>query len=217
MSIKIILADDHRVMREGLRALLENEQDLQVIAEAGDGRTTIKLVHKLSPDLVVMDNIMPDLNGIEATRQIIAKNPRVKIIALSMHSNRRFVIEMLKAGASGYMLKDCAFEELINAIRFVLKGELYISPEIASVVLKDYMYKLPKDKSSVFLTLTNREREVLQLIAEGKATKVIAHHLGVSVKTIETHRQQIMNKLEIHSIAGLTKCAIREGLTSLES
>lgn len=217
MSIKIILADDHRVMREGLRALLENEQDLQVIAEAGDGRTTIKLVHKLSPDLVVMDNIMPDLNGIEATRQIIAKNPRVKIIALSMHSNRRFVIEMLKAGASGYMLKDCAFEELINAIRFVLKGELYISPEIASVVLKDYMYKLPKDKSSIFLTLTNREREVLQLIAEGKATKVIAHHLGVSVKTIETHRQQIMNKLEIHSIAGLTKCAIREGLTSLES
>lgn len=217
MNIKIILADDHRVMREGLRALLEKEQDLQVVAEAGDGRTTIKLVHKLSPHLVIMDNIMPDLNGIEATRQIIAKNPRVKIIVLSMHSNRQFVIEMLKAGASGYILKDCAFEELINAIRFVLKGELYLSPGIASVVLKDYVHKFPKNKSSIFLTLTNREREVLQLIAEGKTTKEIAHHLCVSVKTIETHRQKIMDKLEIHSIAGLTKCAVREGLTSLET
>ncbi len=216
MSIKIILADDHKVLREGLRTLLEKEQDLQIVAEAGDGRTTVKLVHKLSPHLVIMDNIMPDLNGIEATRQILRKNPHVKVIALSMHSNRRFVIEMLKAGASGYMLKDCAFEELITAIRSVLKGELYLSPKIASAVLKDYVHKLPKDKSSVFLTLTNREREVLQLIAEGETTKEIAHHLCVSVKTIETHRQQIMNKLEIHTIAGLTKCAIREGLTSLE-
>ncbi len=215
--IKIILADDHKIMREGLHTLLKKQQDLQIMAEAGDGRTAVKLVQKYSPDLVVMDAIMPDLNGIEATRQIIAANPRIKIIALSMYSDRQFIIEMFKAGASGYLLKDCAFEELISAIRSVVNNQIYLSPRIATVVLKEYVRYPSGDRSSVFLILSNREREVLQLIAEGKTTKDIAHNLNVSVKTIETHRHQIMNKLKIHSIAGLTKYAVREGLTSLET
>ncbi len=215
--LRILLADDHKIMREGLRHLLEKQEDMQIVAEAGDGRTAVRLVREHPPDLVVMDTVMPDLNGIEATRQIIADNPSVRIIALSMHSDRQFVIEMLKAGASGYMLKDCAFEELVNGIRSVMKDEIYLSPKISTVLLKEYMQGMSKDKTSVFLTLTNREREVLQLIAEGKTTKEIAFSLHVSVKTIETHRHQIMRKLKISSIAGLTKYAIREGLTSLDT
>jgi DNA-binding NarL/FixJ family response regulator len=217
MSIRVILADDHKIIREGLRNLLEKQDDLEIIAEAGNGRTTIKLAHELTPDLIVMDTIMPDLNGIEATRKIIADNPRIKIIALSMHSDRQFVIEMLKAGAMGYMLKDCAFEELIYAINSVINNQMYLSPKITTVMLKEYMRGVKKEKTSVFSVLSNREREVLQLIAEGKTTKEIAYHLNVSIKTIDTHRQQIMNKLKIHSIAELTKYAVREGLTPLET
>lgn len=215
MGIKIILVDDHKIMREGLRNLLEREEDIQIVAEANDGRTAVKLARDLLPDLVVMDTSMPDLNGIEATRQIINENPGTKIIALSMHSDRHFVVEMLKAGASGYMLKDCAFDELVNAIKSVINDETYLSPKIAGIVLKEYMQGVSKDKSTVFSDLSNREREVLQLIAEGNSTKDIAFHLNVSVKTVETHRQQIMRKLKINNIAGLTKYAIKEGLTSL--
>ncbi len=177
----------------------------------------MSLSQKLLPDLIVIDTVLPDLNGIEATRQIIAEHPHIKIIALSMHSDKQFVIEMLKAGASGYMLKDCAFEELVYAIHSVMKDQVYLSPRITTIVLKEYVSDLHKGESSVFKVLTNREREVLQLIAEGKTTKEIAHLLQVSIKTVETHRQQLMNKLNIRSIAELTKYAIREGLTSLET
>ncbi len=217
MSTKIILADDHKIMREGLRTLLEKQPDLEIIAEASNGRETVRLANELSPDLIVMDTVMPDLNGIEATRQIVSKRPNIKIIALSMHSDRQFVIEMLKAGAMGYMLKECAFEELVYAINSVVNNQIYLSPKITTIVLKEYMRSSEKEKPSVFSVLSNREREVLQLISEGKSTKDIAHHLNVSIKTIETHRQQIMNKLKIHSIAELTKYAIREGLTPLET
>lgn len=216
MSLRIVLADDHKIMREGLRTLLEKQDDFEIIAEAGDGRTTVKLVDQHNPDLVVMDTVMPDLNGIEATRQIIAKNPKIKIIALSMHSDKQFVMQMLKAGASGYILKDCAFKELVYAIQSVVNGYIYLSPRINTMLLKERVFELAAANSSAFASLSNREREVLQMIAEGKSTKEIATALFVSVKTIETHRQQIMNKLNIHSIAGLTKYAIREGLTSLE-
>lgn len=217
MSIRIILADDHRIMREGLCHLLVKQQDFEMVAEADDGIMAARLTLQLSPDVVVMDVSMPNLNGIEATRQIIAKNPNVKVIALSMCSAKQFVVEMLKAGASGYMLKDCAFEELVYAIHTVLKGQIYLSPGIATFVIKDYLHSSKVDPSSVFSILTDREREVLQLIAEGKTTKEIAFFLNVSTKTIETHRQQIMNKLDIHSIAELTKYAIREGLTPAEA
>lgn len=216
MSIRILLADDHKIVREGLRALLENQSGMEVIAEAGDGRTTVQMVQELLPDVVIIDIAMPDMNGIETTRQIIAKAPGVKVVGLSMHSDRRFVMEMLKAGAKGYLLKDCAFEELANAIRSVDANRTYLSPKIADIVIKDYAHLLSKENLSVFSILTAREREVLQLLSEGKTTREIASHLQVSVKTVETYRKQIMDKLNIHSVAELTKYAIREGLTSLD-
>jgi DNA-binding NarL/FixJ family response regulator len=217
MSIRILLADDHKIIRDGLRSLLEKEPDLEVIAEAGDGTTTVKLARKLKPEVVIMDITMPDLNGIEATRQIMAELPNVKVIALSMHSDRRFVVGMLKAGASGYLLKDCAFDELIHTVHTVVKNRTYLSPRITNIVVDDYLRQVSTTNSSVISVLTAREREVLQLLAEGKTTRQIADHLYLSVKTIETHRRQIMDKLDIHSIAELTKYALREGLTSLET
>jgi len=186
-----------------------------VVGEAEDGRETVQLVQKLAPAVVIMDIGMPDLNGIEATRQIIAEHPHIKVVALSMHSDRRFVSEMLKAGASAYLLKDCAFEELVSAILTVMKNKIYLSPGIAGVVIENFIRNAPKSESSVFSLLSDREREVLQLMAEGKATKAIASHLHVSIKTVETHRINIMTKLDLHSVAELTKYAIREGLTSL--
>lgn len=218
MSLKIVLADDHQIVREGLRTLLEKNDNFQVVAEAGDGRTAVKHVDEYKPDLIVMDMMMPDLNGIEATRQIAARHPDIKIIALSMHSDKQLVKQMLKAGASGYVLKDCAVNELICAIQSVIKANIYLSPSINTMLLKEKVFEQGEfnSSSSVFALLSNREREVLQLIGEGKSTKEIAYALSVSVKTIETHRQQIMSKLNIHSIAGLTKYAIREGLTSLD-
>ena len=216
MSLKIILADDHSIMREGLRALLEKQPDIEVLAEAENGRTAVELSRDLKPDVVIIDIAMPDLNGIEATRQIVAESPGVKVIALSMHSDRKFVREMLSAGASGYMLKDSAFEELDKAISTVNDNQTYLSTGIADTVVKDYLGKIVTDNSAASIALTNREREVLQLFAEGKTTKQIASLLFVSIKTIETHRKQIMDKLGLNSIAELTKYAIREGLTSLE-
>ena len=217
MSTRILLADDHKIVREGLRALLEKEPDIDVIAEAENGRMAIHLVRELSPDVVILDIAMPDLNGIEAARRIVGEYPRVKVIALSMHSDRRFVLEMLKAGASGYLLKDCAFEELPRAIRAVVANERYLCTKIAGVVLDDYVNQVSVGESSPSSVLSNREREVLQLVAEGRNTKEIALNLSVSVKTIETHRQNIMRKLDMYSVAELTKYAVREGLTDLES
>ena len=213
--MKVLLADDHKIVRDGLRNLLEKQQDITVAGEAEDGREALQLARKLSPDVVIMDIAMPDLNGIEATRQILSEVQDVKIVALSMHSDKRYVSEMLKAGASAYLLKDCAFEELITAIRTIMKGKIYLSPGIAGVVIEDYIKKGSKTDSSVFSLLSDREREVLQLMAEGMTSKEIATHLYVSIKTVETHRTNIMTKLDIHSIAELTKYAIREGLTSL--
>ncbi|MFO0752330.1 MAG: response regulator transcription factor [Thermodesulfovibrionales bacterium] len=214
MSLKVLLADDHKIVRDGLRTLLQKNSDIEVIAEAEDGREAVQLVRKMAPEIVVMDIAMPDLNGIEAARQIMAEQPGIKVIALSMHSDKRFVMEMLKAGASAYLLKDCAFEELVLAIRAVMENKTYLSPGIAGVVVEDFIHSR-KEEPSVFSVLTDREREVLQLLAEGETTKEIASHLRVSIKTIETHRNRIMDKLGIHTIAELTKYAIREGLTSL--
>ncbi len=217
MSIRILLADDHRIMRQGLRALLEKEADIEVSGEAEEGRTAVQLVRKLKPDVVVMDVGMPDLNGIEATRQINAEAPAAKVLALSMHADKRFVEGMLTAGASGYLLKDDAFEELVSAIRIVAANKMYLSPGIASVVVEDCVRYSRKAESTGRIILTPRQREVLQLLAEGKTTKQIASLLYVSHKTVETHRRQIMEKLDIHSIAELTKYAVREGLTSIDS
>jgi len=215
MSIKIILADDHNIMRQALRVLLENEPDIEVVGETADGQAALGLVRETKPDVVIMDIAMPGLNGVEATRKITAKVPGAKVIALSAHSERRFVFHMFKAGASGYLLKDCIFEELVCAIRTVAKNEIYVSPKIADVVVGGFIRQSLKKDLSVFSVLTDREREVLQLLSEGKTTKQIALLFKVSVKTIETHRLNIMEKLDIHNIPGLTKYAIREGLTFL--
>jgi two-component system response regulator NreC len=216
MTIRIVLADDHKILRDGLRSLLEQQPDTQVVAEADNGRATVKLAQELKPDVVVMDIGMPDLNGIDATKQIVAKAPGVKVIALSMHSDKRFVQGMLSAGASGYLLKDSAFDELARAIQAVTAHQTYLSPEVAGVVVESMVSKTARRPSRAAVSLTDREREVLQLMSEGKSTKQIAAILSISIKTIETHRSRIMDKLGIHSVAELTKFAIREGLTSVD-
>jgi DNA-binding NarL/FixJ family response regulator len=216
MSIKIMLADDHSVLRHGLSKSFQNEKDMEVIAQAKDGRSAVELAKELIPDVVIMDIGMPDLNGIEATRQITRDCPRVKVIGLSMHSGKNFIIEMFKAGASGYLLKDCEFDELVNAIRIVVSNKTYISPSISDVVVENYMRQFPESKNSAFSILSKREREVLQLLTEGKTTKQIAKRLYISPKTVEVHRLNIMSKLKIDSIAQLTKYAIQEGLTQPE-
>jgi len=217
MNLRILLADDHKITRQGLRSLLEKQRDMEVVAEAENGRTAVRLAAEMAPDVVIMDVTMPNLNGAEATRQILSRTPDIKIIALSMHSDTLFVTEMLKSGASGYLLKDCAFEELTRAIRAVIDNKTYLSPSISGVVVEDYLHRLSKADFSNSDVLSDREREVLQLMSEGNSTKQVALKLHISTKTVETHRRQIMSKLDIHTVAELTKYAIRKGLTSLET
>jgi len=216
VSVKVILADDHRIVRQGLHSLLEKELDMEVVGEADNGRATVEMARDLKPDVIVMDITMPELNGIEATRQVLADDSAVRVLALSMHSDKRFVSGVLGAGATGYLLKDCVLEELVRAIRVVVADQTYLSPGIAGIVVEGYMRYLPEAENSILSALTAREREVLQLLAEGKTVKEIGYTLHLSVKTVETHRQQITKKLDIRTLAELTKYAIREGLTSLE-
>ena len=215
MIVRILLVDDHKIIVDGLRSLLEKIDAFKVIGQASDGLSAVRLAADLSPDLIIMDISLPGLNGIDATRRILEANPRVKVIALSMHKDGRYIAEALKSGAVGYLLKESAFDELTAAIHTVMKGACYLSTSIADLVIKDYIRHLEKTDSGVFSVLTPREREVLQLLSEGLSTKQIAARLGVSVKTVETYRVQIMEKLDIHSVAELTKYAIREGITSL--
>lgn len=215
MGVRVLIADDHQMVREGLRSLIEHEPDMEVVGEAEDGRRAVEVARQARPDLAIMDLSMPDLNGMEATRQLLEAFPGLKVIALSMHADRRFVAEMLNAGASGYLLKDCAFEELVRAIRAVSAGQTYLSPGVAGTLVEDYLRRLAAPDRPARSALSPRQREVLQLIAEGRSTKQIAGRLRVSVKTVETHRRQIMDKLGAHSVAELTKQAIRMGLTSL--
>jgi DNA-binding NarL/FixJ family response regulator len=214
-KLKVLLVDDHAIVREGLRSLIVAESDMEVIGQAENGRTALRLVGELGPDVVIMDIAMPDLNGMEATRQVVRAHPEVKVIALSMHADKRFVSGMLEAGAAGYLLKDSAFEELARAVRAVHSGQTYISPAVAGLVVEGYL-GTGSESGRPAARLSPREREVLQLVAEGVNTKQIAARLGVSVKTIETHRRQVMEKLEVRSVAELTKYAIREGLTSVD-
>ena len=215
MSISILLADDHEIVRFGLRNLIEEQPDMEVVAEAENGREAVNLTRQLRPDVVVMDITMPDLNGFEATQQIRKELPNTKIIILSMHHNRRFVVDMLNAGVSGYILKTKACDDLVPAINAAMADEVYLSPKVAAIVA-NHLSNMPKSDQSANTVLTPREREVLQLIAEGKSTKVIALHLKVSVKTIESNRYRIMQKLNIDNVADLTKYAIHEGLSSLD-
>jgi DNA-binding NarL/FixJ family response regulator len=216
MNIRVLLADDHKIFRDGLRTLIEKESGMEVIADAENGRKAITLAEKLLPNVIIMDVSMPDMNGIEATRKIVSEIPDIKVIALSMHSDRRFVLGMLEAGASGYLLKDCAFGELAGAIHQVVTGNTYLSPKIADVVVKGYLNKTNESSATAVALMTSREREILQLIAEGLTAKEIAAHVFLSIKTVETHRRNIMQKLNMHSVAEMTKYAIREGLVALD-
>jgi DNA-binding NarL/FixJ family response regulator len=215
MTIRIVIADDHTIVREGFRSLLEAQEGMAVVGEAAEGRSAVRLARDLQPDVVIMDVRMPELNGIEATRQITAEHPGVKVIGLSMHLEKQFVSEMLKAGASGYLLKDCPSEELVMAIKAVKKGKMFLSPAVAGKVVESFVIRRDGSDSTAFTSLTEREREVLQLIAEGSSIKEIAGLLHLSVNTIHTHRKNIMEKLDLQSTAALTKYAIREGLTEL--
>jgi DNA-binding NarL/FixJ family response regulator len=217
MKIRVILADDHQIIREGLASLLENQADMQIIEQASDGLQAVRLSLELSPDLVIMDLTMPGMNGIEATRRITSELPQTKVLCLSAHSDTGFVSAVIDAGASGYLLKDCAFEELVNAIRIVIGNQCYLSPEIAGTLIEAYKAQKSDSDSSALSMLTQREREIVQLLAEGQTTKEIAQRLERSVKTIATHREHLMTKLNLGSLAALTKYAIREGLTTVES
>ncbi len=215
MKIRILLVDDHKILRDGICSLVKGYDDMEVIGEAADGISAIRQVEELSPDVVIMDISMPDLNGIDATRKIITDYPNVKVIALSMHYDKQFVSEIFKAGASGYLIKDSAFDELDHAVRVVMDGKTYINPQVASLVVESLISQPATSNQQSFSLLTEREREVLQLIAEGRSTKQIAADLHVSTKTVESHRRQVMGKLNIRNVAELTKFAIREGLTSV--
>ena len=217
MIIKVLLADDHKILREGLISLLKKQRDIELIGEAENGREAVRKTLELKPDVVIMDIGMPELNGIEATKQIKAALPEVKVIALSIHSDKRFVTGMLKAGALGYLLKDSAFNELVKAINAVHDNKKYIGSGITDIIMEDYLQQLNKVTSSSDSPLSERENEVLRLLAEGKNAKEIASLLNVSPKTIETHRQHIMDKLNIHNLADLVKYAIQSGLISLEN
>jgi len=214
--MRVLLAEDHAIVRERLRSLLEKQPDMEIVCEAEDGRMAVEQARELLSDVVIMDITMSDLNGIEATRQIINEFPQIKVIALSVHSNRRFVADMLRAGATSYVLKECPLDELVQAIRAVTTGESYLSSKITGVVVEDYKKYLATIDDSQLSTLTSREREVLQLVAEGKSTKQIASELHVITKTVEAHRHKIMGKLNAHTIADLVKIAIIENMIALE-
>ncbi len=216
MNIRIILADDHTILRNGIRSLLEKEEGIEVVGEAEDGREAVEMARKLQPDIVLMDISMPHLNGVEAARHITSTIPTCKVIALSMYSGKKFVMEMLRAGASGFLVKDCIQEEFITAIRTVAEKKVYLSPSIADIVATESIRQAVPSATAGSAILTPRERETIQLITEGWTSKQIAAKLRVSVKTVDTYRQNVMEKLGIHSIAELTKYAVREGLTSLD-
>lgn len=218
MTIRMLLADDHKIVREGIRSILEEEQDLEVIGEASQGQEAVGLCQSLNPDLVLMDVSMPGLNGIEATRQILSDSREIRVMALSMHRDPRFVAGILEAGAKGYLLKDCSSQELLTAIRQVHAGKTYISPGIADIVLDGFLKRLDLDQSAPPASvLSPREREVLQYLSEGYNLKQVADRLYLSPKTVETHRRNLMEKLEIDNLVDLIRYAIREGVISLDN
>ncbi len=209
--IRVLLADNHTLVRAGLRALLQNIEGIQVVAEAGDGREALHLIAVHQPDLVLMDIAMPEMNGLEATAHVVKEFPQVRVIILSMHANEEYVLQALRTGAMGYVLKDAGIGELELAVRAIASGETYLSPAVSKHVVADYVRRVGSESSSLE-QLTSRQREILQLITEGRTTKEIADLLYLSVKTVETHRMQLMKRLDIHDVAGLVRYAIRMGL-----
>ena len=215
-KVRLLIADDHKIFRQGIKKLLEEEPDLQVVGEAADGRDTVKKATELKPDIILMDIAMANLNGLEATKQIKKVLPESKIIMLTMHKNEEYVLQSFQAGASGYILKEGAVEELVSAIRSIHQDKSFLSPTVSKTLVDAYLRKMETGKTETpFDLLTDREREVLQLIAEGFTNREVAKQLFISVKTVEAHRAHIMQKLNIHDIAKLVKYAIQKGLVDL--
>jgi DNA-binding NarL/FixJ family response regulator len=214
MTIKILLADDHKIVFDSLKSLLDKQPDMQVVGGAENGRVAVEQVHELRPDVVIMDVTMPNLNGIEATRQITRQYPEIKVVALSMHADKQFVTGILSAGASGYLTKNCSFDELVKAVRLVAANKKYLCPDVTGIVIEESLSGALGRGSSVTDLLTPREREILQLLAEGQTIKQIAEQLFLSIKTIYTHRDQIMKKLQVENMAELTKLALRDGFVA---
>jgi DNA-binding NarL/FixJ family response regulator len=211
--IRILLADDHPVVRDGLRALLEREADMAIVAEAADGRETVRLAEEHSPDVVIMDLAMPIMNGIEATRRIVAKSPHTAVVILSMHQDESYVLGSLNAGAKGYLLKDSMRKEVIEAIRAVSQGRSFLTRKVSAMLQEDYISQLRRrGLEDSYELLTDREREILQLIAEGRANKEVATVLNISLTTVETHRTHILQKLDLHSVPELILYAVRKGI-----
>ncbi|CAN5751865.1 response regulator transcription factor [soil metagenome] len=213
--IQLVIADNHTLVRAGFRSLVEELDGIEVIGEAENGRDVLQLIETLKPQIVLMDIAMPEMNGLEATARIAREFPQVRVLILSMHANEEYVYQALRSGASGYLLKDSGTEELELALRAIARGETYLCPAVSKYVVSDYVRRLSEDQTPLD-QITPRQREILQLIAEGKSTKVIAELLYISTKTVETHRTQLMNRLDIHDIAGLVRYAIRIGLVVLE-
>jgi DNA-binding NarL/FixJ family response regulator len=214
MVAKVVLVDDHEIMREGMSALLRKYSQFEVVGQASDGRQAVEVVLQLKPDIVIMDVGMPNLNGIEATRRMLAQLPNLRVMALSTHSDGNIVAKMIKAGACGYMLKDSAFEELIEGLNTILEGKTFLCNKVSKVVFSEYVSMITNPQRTIDDELSSREREVLQMVAEGHTTKEIAEALNLSTKTVDSHREHIMEKLGIRNVAGLTRYAIREGLTT---
>lgn len=215
-AISILIVDDHSIVRHGLKQSLSQEKDMVVFGEADTGRKAIELVRKGTPDIILMDVSMPDLNGIEATQQLLKLNPELKIIALSMHSEKQYVLSMMKSGARGYLLKTNLFEELLTAIRTVISGNVFLSSEITEHIVKSAINPDGQSEMVPFYTLSSREREILQLLAEGRSNSHIANQLFISKKTVASHRRNIMTKLKLDGIPALTKFALKHGITSLD-
>ena len=215
MSIRILLADDHAVVRDGLRALIEKQPDMAVVAEAADGRECVRLAAEQSPDIVMMDIAMPNMNGIEATRRVLAGNPGCAVVILSMHQDESYVLGSLKAGAKGYLLKDSLRTEVVDAIRAVSQGRSFLTRKVARVLQEDYIARMQiRGVEDSYDLLTDREREVLQLVAEGRTNKEVANELNISLTTVETHRTHILQKLGLHSVPELILYAVRKGIIS---
>lgn len=216
-TIRVLLAEDHTIVREGIRALLDENPDIEVVGEADDGRMAVEKVEQLHPDVVLMDNTMPNLNGLEATRQIKRQFPEIMVLILTMHTDEEYVFQFLQAGASGYLIKNTASKELIAAIQAAHRGDSFLSPTISKTVIAGYLQHVTAiDKPDSYSLLTDREREVLQLLAEGFSVKAIAQELDITVKTVRNHRINLMEKLDIHTVSDLTKYAIRKGIINLE-
>jgi two-component system response regulator NreC len=213
--IRILLADDHTVVRDGLRALVEKQPDMTVVGEAGDGRDTVRLAEEQTPDVIIMDIAMPNMNGIEATRRIVTSNPHTAVLILSMHQDESYVLRSLKAGAKGYLLKDSVRSDVLEAIRAVVQGRSFLTRKVSRILQEDYVREMERrGVDDSYDLLTDREREILQLVAEGRTNKEVANMLNISLTTVETHRTHILQKLNLHSVPELILYAVRKGIIS---